>query len=103
LNIFLGKQHCQIVDCCRGDDCYHPVLEMLGLVICNIVLGGGLELLVQFKEFMYPKLGMIHDFHFVWILRALSFKVTWYVSPPQMCHLPHLGVISMLLEDQELS
>jgi hypothetical protein len=58
---------------------------MLGLVICNIVLGGGLELLVQFKEFMYPKLGMIHDFHFVWILRALSFKVTWYVSPPQMC------------------
>jgi hypothetical protein len=37
---------------------------------------GGLELLVQFEEFMYPKLGMIHDFHFVWILRALSFKVT---------------------------
>jgi hypothetical protein len=34
---------------------------------------------------MYPKLGMIHDFHFVWILRALSFKVTWYVWPPQMC------------------
>ncbi len=77
LNIFLGKQLHQIVDCCRGDAHYHPVLAMLTLVICNVVLQG----LRAFSLIVHKTLEWYMTFVLFWILRALASRWTQYSEP----------------------